>query len=167
MESKEFLAKSWDVLSSLVVGREVILNEFNSRRKVTESELRVMLQLQMHGTMIVSDLAYALNMDKGNMSKLVSTLENEKYIKKRKSKRDGRYYHVSLDAKGRRFIKNFIEQSSVIMDEFLQRYDDETLEKMFEGMDIFRGIIKDFRDDLEEEKERQKLEEKRAKRRLI
>jgi DNA-binding MarR family transcriptional regulator/N-acetylglutamate synthase-like GNAT family acetyltransferase len=74
-------------------------------------EMRVLYELAQNDRLTASDIARALDLDAGYLSRLLRNFEKRGLISRKTSKKDGRQSHLALTARGRKLFAPMEERS--------------------------------------------------------
>ena len=74
-------------------------------------EMRVLYELAQRDELTASDIARALDLDAGYLSRLLRNFEKRRLISRRTSKKDARQSHLTLTAQGRKLFAPMEQRS--------------------------------------------------------
>jgi DNA-binding MarR family transcriptional regulator len=98
----------------------------------------------------MSELSYALNMEKSSITSISDKLHDTGFIYSERSKEDRRVYHLKLTEEGLEFAKKLNKDHNKYLDTVFEELDDETNKKLFESVDFIAetflnlSVIKKF-----------------------
>jgi DNA-binding MarR family transcriptional regulator len=104
-------------------------------------EARILYEIGQNQPCTASHIMAVLRMDRGYMSRLLSLFEQRGHIVRKKSKEDGRVYHLILTAKGKKAFANINHASNLQVVTLLRPLSEMTREKLLEHMNSIRQIL--------------------------
>ena len=114
-------------------------NSFLAESNLTESQFHVLDALFHLGDLSQKDLAKKLLKSGGNITMVVDNLEDRKFVKRKRSKKDRRMIYVHLTSDGEKKIKNTLPRIVNILTKEMKRInadEQETLQKLCKKIGI-------------------------------
>ncbi len=118
------------LLGKSTKGMELMITDAFKEKQVGLSKVQfVLLKVVSENNGIPqNDLAFITNRDKASLAKLISTLEQKKYLERVNSTSDGRIKHIHLTENGDAILSKAIPIVSAMVDEIHQDIDDKEME---------------------------------------
>ncbi|MBB6062962.1 DNA-binding MarR family transcriptional regulator [Thermosipho japonicus] len=123
-----------------VKGREV-LKEF----PITPAQFDLMQKLYFNGEQTMTDLSKILGIAKSTTTGLVSRLEIDGFVERKRREKDKRVITVKLTKKGEKVIDKVILKRIEFVEESLKDFDESSKEKLKELLSLFNESLKKYR----------------------
>ena len=118
-----------------IIFKEFIKN-YDMPDGLKQAHVMTILKLKYIKVVSMSELSYALNMEKSSVTSVADKLLGLGYISSERSKEDRRVYHLRLTEKGERFGEIFIEKHMEYISNTFGELDVETRLKLFESINF-------------------------------
>ncbi|HEX9654633.1 MAG TPA: helix-turn-helix domain-containing GNAT family N-acetyltransferase, partial [bacterium] len=105
------------------------------------TQARILFELAQHEDSTASDLINELDIDRGYLSRLLTTFEKNGLILKTPSKSDNRYRLLKLTAKGRKTFSVLNDRSSRETESVLQNLSQEDQHRLLHAMQTIGNIL--------------------------
>jgi DNA-binding MarR family transcriptional regulator/N-acetylglutamate synthase-like GNAT family acetyltransferase len=106
-------------------------------------EVRVMFELSSSGALSVTQLAENLDVDRGYMSRVTTSLHRRRIIARSKSSSDGRVRFLELSKEGKRAFAILDRRSSRQVEQMLGSLTQDDQSKIVAAMTTIQGILED------------------------
>ena len=138
--------KSYETLLILRAQMEyIIFKEFikgyDMPDGLKQAHIMTILKLKHIKMVSMSELSYALNMEKSSVTSVADKLLALGYIKSERSKEDRRVYHIKLTKKGEEFAEIFSQKHMEYISENLDELDSSSREKFFESIEFISNTF--------------------------
>lgn len=105
------------------------------------SELRVLYELAHREQPTATDLVKELDMDAGYLSRVLLRFQKRGLILRRPSKRDGRQYHLSLTAKGRKDFGQLEKKTEAEVEAMVSKLSPTDQRRLTEAMGTIENLL--------------------------
>ena len=118
-----------------------LLNKGLLKTPFSLTQARILFELAQHEDSTASDLINELDIDRGYLSRLLTTFEKNGLILKTPSKSDNRYRLLKLTAKGRKTFSVLNDRSSRETESVLQNLSQEDQHRLLHAMQTIGNIL--------------------------
>lgn len=118
-----------------------ILNKSFLKSKYSLVETRVMHAAYTKDGVMPSEIVTMLNIDKGYLSRIITSLEKRKVIVKSKSSSDGRSVKLSITDFGKKEFEKLNQASDIQVEGLLSQLNPKDCEQLVKNMSEIRAII--------------------------
>lgn len=118
-----------------------ILNKSFLKSKYSLVETRVMHAAYTKDGIMPSEIVTMLNIDKGYLSRIITSLEKRKVIVKTKSESDGRSVRLSITEFGKNEFEKLNKASDIQVEGLLSQFNDVDCERLVKNMKEIKAIL--------------------------
>lgn len=147
MKKNIYIWECWDILKQIQDCRSFFIKEAGRDSKLTVRQMRVLVQVGQEGKTSLLQLSRNLEMNPGNLSRLLTELQEKSFIKRTRDRFDNRKVWLTLTAKGKLVIEQFEHRLENNLSQYLDSKDQENL-------DLVRDALADFADFLVKQRQR-------------
>jgi DNA-binding MarR family transcriptional regulator len=104
-------------------------------------EARILYELSKHQPCTASAIMVLINMDRGYMSRILSSFVKKKIIQRKKSETDGRSYFLTLTAKGMKVFQTLDSASHQQVETLLTSLNEARREKLLYHMNEIKNLL--------------------------
>lgn len=151
MNQAQFALTAWELLVTAQAAKDLLIKQLHTEHELTPQQVRLLLQVGQTEGVPQSELAYTLDLDLGNLSRMCKVLEKKELIQRNKLPKDQRVVLVSLDTVGRKTLDAVSEKSREVLEPVVGDYTVEQLKTMTEGMELFLNLVRQFKETLHDE----------------
>lgn len=123
-----------------------ILNKSFLKSKYSLVETRVMHAAYTKDGIMPSEIVTMLNIDKGYLSRIITSLEKRKVIVKAKSDSDGRSIRLSITEFGKSEFEKLNKASDIQVEGLLSQFNDEDCDRLVKSMKEIKAILEKERE---------------------
>ena len=110
---------------------------------ITFAQCHAITEIGRAKQLTINDLAFALNMDKGAMSRAVKDLVEKGFAQREVDERDRRYVAISLTKKGEEKYNSIQSDMQKYFDKILSNIPEKKQEQVFESLMLLNQAIPD------------------------
>lgn len=118
-----------------------ILNKSFLKSRYSLVETRVMHAAYTKDGIMPSEIVTMLNIDKGYLSRIITSLERENVITKSKSSSDGRSVRLSITDFGKKEFEKLNNASDIQVEGLLSQFSDQDCELLVKNMSEIKAIL--------------------------
>ena len=111
------------------------------RSPYTLLEVRILYEIEHDEGANARRLRGVLGVDEGYLSRTIDSLRRRGLVSRRKSAADGRVYHLSLSASGRREIARLDKASAAVIDGIISTLSPAEVGEVVAGMEKIQGLL--------------------------
>ena len=120
-----------------------VLDEGHLQTPFSLTEVRVLFELAHRDAPTASEIATALGLDAGYLSRLLQRLQRRKLIARTRSADDGRHSHIALTATGRSTFRTLDRLASADVERMLDTLDDADQRRLLDAMSTIGRLLGD------------------------
>jgi len=129
MDSKKTLEMLFDFISNFTK----IISDFSEAEKLKTLEFYVLLYIGLKGPQKMSTLAEHFSTTKSNITNIIDSLEEKKYVKRIRNNKDRRIIHITLTKKGESVFNETLKNFELMFNDFLAKVSKDDLEIISNG----------------------------------
>ncbi len=118
-----------------------ILNKSFLKSRYSLVETRVMHATYTKDGIMPSEIVTMLNIDKGYLSRIITSLERRNVIAKSKSSSDGRSVRLSITEFGKKEFEKLNKASDIQVEGLLSQFSDQDCEILVKNMSEIKAIL--------------------------
>lgn len=128
-DSKKTLEMLFDFISNFTK----IISDFSEAEKLKTLEFYVLLYLGLKGPQKMSDLASHFSTTKSNITNIIDSLEEKKYVKRIRNNKDRRIITIALDKKGKEVFNETLKNFELMFNDFISKVSKDDFEVISKG----------------------------------
>jgi DNA-binding MarR family transcriptional regulator/N-acetylglutamate synthase-like GNAT family acetyltransferase len=120
-----------------------VLDEGHLHTPFNLTEVRVLFELAHRDAPTATEIAGALGLDAGYLSRLLERFPRRKLIARPRSAHDGRHSHIALTAEGRKVFRTLDRLASADVERLLDTLDDADQRRLLDAMRTIARLLGD------------------------
>lgn len=161
MDLNRFIWELWDTLKEIQSKRSFFMREFSKRFNLTSRQMRVLVQIDLDSRTKLLQLARSLDMNPGNLSRLLTELEDKGFICRSRDQFDSRKIWISLAEMGERVIHDFdLELSARLKDYLIEENNMREMQTTLKSLRALNAFLTTERDHYVKNKELEGTEDR-------
>ncbi|GAB6188845.1 MarR family transcriptional regulator [Marinitoga arctica] len=129
VDSKKALKLLFDFISNFTK----VISDFSEAEKLKTLEFYVLLYLGLKGPQKMSSLAKHFSTTKSNITNIVDSLENKKYVERKRNNEDRRTITIILTKNGENVFNETVKNFELMFNDFMSKVSKEDLEIISKG----------------------------------
>lgn len=140
VKAGKWVLEVWDIFHSIQMDRDVLIRRLKEQVDLSFPLVRLLLQIDEMKEASQTEIAQALQLDVGNLSRLCRVLEDRELIERERSQKDRRALKVRLSGKGQELADRITGSAHAVLGPQLDMMSEEEIANMCKGMRKFIDI---------------------------